>query len=246
MSFRDFVPRNGQGGVDAPDGGAEYSTPPQQLKKNTLRRAMSGGSNINHMFMSSSNNGGGGGTPNHSFGSTTHRPIPQCRQQHFDTIEFCRSRSESDYNTMVIQQSLMIQQREEEYAIHIMQQREENIRDIHQKIHVVNEIYKELGEVVTQQGEQIDVIEKQFQYAAENTQRGLEQIETANGKKKKQKDAGERNNNDDDERNDNDTKAKKFFVHRVISRTIKEITKALSICGGSGSLNFVDDSCCKP
>jgi hypothetical protein len=245
MSFRDFVPRNGQGGVDATDGGVEYSTPPQQLKKNTLRRAMSGGSNINHMFLTSSNNGGGG-TPNHYFGGNTHRPIPQCRQQHFDTIEFCRSRSESDYNAMIQQQSLIIQQREEDYAIHIMQQREENIRDIHQKIHVVNEIYKELGEVVTQQGEQIDVIEKQFEVAAENTQRGLEQIETANGKKKKQKDAcGERNNNDD-EGDDNDTTVKKFFVHRVISRTIKEITKALSICGGSGSLNFVDDSCCKP
>jgi hypothetical protein len=237
MSFRDIVPRNSLGdGGGGGGGGAEYATPPQQLKKNTLRRAKSGGSNINHMLMLSTNGNGTPTTNHHYHFGGTNRPIPQ---RYFDTIEFCRSRSESDY--AAIQQSLMVQQREEEYAIHIMQQREESIRDIHQKIHVVNEIYKELGEVVTQQGEQIDVIEKQFESAAEITQRGLEQIEFANGKKK-QKDACE--SNDDEEGDDN--KVKKFFIHRVISRAVKEITKALSNCGGSGSLNFVDDSCCKP
>ena len=103
MSFRDFVPRNSQGD-DATGGEAEYRTPPQHVKRNTLRRAMSGGSN-NHMMMMTSNNGG---TPTTNHFNFSGHP------QRFDTIEFCRSRSESDY---AIQQSMMVQQREEEIYI---------------------------------------------------------------------------------------------------------------------------------
>ena len=104
MSFRDFLPRNRLSN-DGGGGGVEYRTPPQQLKKNTLRRAMSGGSN-----MMNSN-----GTPTNNYFS---RPIPQ----RFDTIEFCRSRSDSDYAVIL---SMMVQKREEEYALHVLQQREE-------------------------------------------------------------------------------------------------------------------------
>jgi hypothetical protein len=163
--------------------------------------------------------------------------------QRFQSIEFCRSKSESDYGAHAVHQSLMVQQREEEYAIQVMQQREEELRDIHRKMHAVNEIYKDLGEVVGQQQEQIDEIENKFGEAAESTRRGLEQIEQANSKKReRRKDRGEVEGEDGDGGPD---KATKFFVFRYLSKTVSEISKLLSVCG-SGSVDLVDDRCCKP
>lgn len=158
--------------------------------------------------------------------------------QRFESIEFCRSKSESDY----VVQSLIVQQREEEYAIQVMEQREEELRDIHRKMHVVNEIYKELGEVVEQQQDQIDQIEVEFEGAAESTRRGLEQIEKANKKRERRKDERDGEGGD----GDGPDKAKQFFLFRYLSKTASEISKLLSVCGGSGSINFVDDGCCKP
>ena len=220
MSFRDFTPRNNR------HGGAEFdraanTTPPKQLNTNSLRRATSG-SNVR--------------TSNYCSRQTM-------GAQRFQSIEFCRSKSESDYGAHAVHQSLMVQQREEEYAIQVMQQREEELRDIHRKMHAVNEIYKDLGEVVGQQQEQIDEIENKFGEAAESTRRGLEQIEQANSKKReRRKDGGEVEGEDGDGGPD---KATKFFVFRYLSKTVSEISKLLSVCG-SGSVDLVDDGCCKP
>ena len=219
MSFRDFTPRSSR------DKGPEFRTTSQQLKKNELRRATSG-SNIERNGMSAA--------PTTHHGSRT---MPQRN----DNIEFCRSRSESDY---AIVESMMVQKREDKYALQVMQQREEELSDTHRKMHVVNEIYKELGEVVVRQGVQIDEIEKQFDGAAEDTRRGLKQIQNANTRHTKRKE--EESHSEGRGGDDPDTKAKKFFLHHYFSKATKEIFKVLSICGGSGSMNFVDDRCCKP
>jgi hypothetical protein len=213
MSFRDFTSGNNRhegADVDGANNGRQYT--PQQMKKNSLRRARSG-SNMN-----------------------TNKSKPMV--QRFESIEFCRSKSESDY----VVQSLIVQQREEEYAIQVMEQREEELRDIHRKMHVVNEIYKELGEVVEQQQDQIDQIEVEFEGAAESTRRGLEQIEKANKKRERRKDERDGEGGD----GDGPDKAKQFFLFHYLSKTAAEISKLLSVCGGSGSINFVDDGCCKP
>jgi hypothetical protein len=233
MSFRDFKPRDSRGGAefDRPtaNNGRKYNTATapqkqqqqQQLKKNSLRRVTSG-SNVN----------------------TKTRSALMGGAQGFNPIEFCRSKSESDYGASAVHQSLMVQQREEEYSMRVMQQREEELRDIHRKMHVVNEIYKELGEIVGQQQEQIDEIENKFGGASESTRRGLEQIEQANSKKRerRKKDGGGIEGEDGDRGPDNATR---FFLFRYLSKTASEISKALSVCG-SGSIDLVDDRCCKP
>ena len=63
-----------------------------------------------------------------------------------------------------------------------MQQREIEIREINNKMNVVNEIYKDLGGLVESQQDDIDTIEHQFETANEVSRRALEQIRKANQK----------------------------------------------------------------
>jgi hypothetical protein len=225
MSFRDLTTRSRRdGGASelaggANNGGRQHATPQQQqhIGKSSLKRATS---------TSCANMSG-----------------PMTKER-FDTIEFCRSKSESDYHVV---QSLVVQRREEEYAIRVMQEREEELMDIHRKMHVVNEIYKELGEVVEGQQERIDEIETKFGGAAEQTRRGLEQIENANKKHERRKRDDEANGEGGGSKGGSTTnKAEKFILFRYLSKTVSEISKLLSVCGGSGSMDFVDDGCCKP
>ena len=216
MSFRDLTPRNSRHGVAelvSANNGGRQQTPQQRMRKNSLKRATST-------------------SCNKSGPMTTER---------FDNIEFCRSKSESDYHVV---QSLMVQRREEEYAVRVMQQREEELMDIHRKMHVVNEIYKELGDVVEGQQEHIDEIENKFGGAAEHTRRGLEQIENANKKHERRKEVDESRGEDDG--SGTTDKEAQFILFRYLSKTVAEISKLLSVCGGSGSIDFVDDGCCKP
>jgi len=131
---------------------------------------------------------------------------------------------------------IRVQQREEDYAIQVMREREEELRDINRKIHVVNEIYKDLGEVVDQQQEQIDVIENQFGMASDNARRGLEQLEKANAKRYKQS-----NKNDPiaDGENETETQDKcQFFFLNYMHHKISSLGKMFSVCGGSASVSY--------
>ncbi|KAL7439714.1 hypothetical protein ACHAXH_005420 [Discostella pseudostelligera] len=145
-------------------------------------------------------------------------------------------------------QSLLIQQREEEYALRTMQQREKELLDIHHKMHVVDAIYKDLGEIVGQQQEQIDTLENQFERAEDSTRRGLEQLEKANKKydRRKQKKG---NGGGDDAGNEDDAgpdKKDPFFLFAYLSKKASEITRLISVCGGSGSVDYVHGECCNP
>ena len=141
---------------------------------------------------------------------------------------------------------LQVQQREEEYAIQVMREREEELKDINRKMHVVNEIYKDLGEVVDQQQEQIDEIEDQFGNAAHDTERGLDQLERANKK---------HNNRQNDNSNEEQTedpglqKPGQYFsldyLRRGATQAAGEIAAKISAAGkivtlcGSGSASYV-------
>lgn len=115
-----------------------------------------------------------------------------------------------------------------------MRQREEELRDIHRKMHTVNEIYKDLGEVVDQQQEQIDLVDDQFGEAAEATRRGLEHIEKANSKTLG---AGLKRDESDEVGSD---KRKQFVLLHFLSKSVSEIAKIVSACTGSGSASYVD------
>ena len=197
----------------------------------------------------SNNNGQRQPSPlqNRSTSASNNRPIPM---QHFDSLQYSRSKSDSTYQNHFSpsyidniglnndESSLLIQQREEEYAMQVMQEREGELKDIHYKMNVVNEIYKDLGEVVSTQGEQIDQLETQFGRAAESTRKGCEQISKANIKasKKVGKKGGE------EEGTSSSDKRQQFFLFRYLQKSANEISKLVSVCGGSGSANYVDES----
>ena len=197
----------------------------------------------------SNNNGQRQPSPlqNRSTSASNNRPIPM---QHFDSLQYSRSKSDSTYQNhfspsyidnigLNNDESRLIQQREEEYAMQVMQEREGELKDIHHKMNVVNEIYKDLGEVVSTQGEQIDQLETQFGRAAESTRKGCEQISKANIKasKKVGKKGGE-----EEEGTSSSDKRQQFFLFRYLQKSANEISKLVSVCGGSGSANYVDES----
>ena len=79
------------------------------------------------------------------------------------------------------QQQLLLQQ-EDRLQEEIMREREEEIRNINRGMHTVNEIYKDLAHIVSQQQQDIDTIETQMDQAHTSAQQGLQQVEKANEK----------------------------------------------------------------
>jgi hypothetical protein len=79
------------------------------------------------------------------------------------------------------QQQLLLQQ-EDRLQVEIMREREEEIRNINKGMHTVNEIYKDLAHIVSQQQHDIDTIETQMDQAHTSAQQGLQQVEKANEK----------------------------------------------------------------
>ncbi|KAL7519645.1 hypothetical protein ACHAWX_004403 [Stephanocyclus meneghinianus] len=150
--------------------------------------------------------------------------------------------SHSKFNSHITSQDetslhqIRVQQREEDYAIQVMREREEELRDINRKIHVVNEIYKDLGEVVDQQQEQIDVIEDKFGMASDNARRGLEQLERANANLNKQ---SKKNDPIVDGESEMETQDKcQFFLLKYMQHKISSLGKMLSVCGGSATVSY--------
>ncbi|KAL7526329.1 hypothetical protein ACHAWF_001728 [Thalassiosira exigua] len=116
-----------------------------------------------------------------------------------------------------------------------MREREEELRDINRKMHVVNQIYKDLGEVVDEQQDQIDEVENQFGGAADATRRGLEQLEKANKTHRKVAEADADNNNAE-----GPGKWDRFFLFQYITKSANELSKLISVCGGAGSADYVE------
>ena len=58
-----------------------------------------------------------------------------------------------------------------------MREREEETKKINSKLHVVDEIYDELGRLVSDQQEKIDLIEDRIRYARAASELGLEHLE---------------------------------------------------------------------
>jgi t-SNARE complex subunit (syntaxin) len=78
------------------------------------------------------------------------------------------------------QQQLQIQ--EDRLHEEIMREREEEIKNINRGMHTVNEIYKDLAHLVSQQQYDIDNIETQMEDSRNNAEHGLQQVEKANEK----------------------------------------------------------------
>ena len=148
-----------------------------------------------------------------------------------------QSDSHQLYNTINGGQHLQLsQQREEDYALQAMREREQELLDINHKMNVVNEIYKDLGQVVDGQQEQIDGIENQFGVASSNAQRGLEWLEKANAKGRKK---GIETKQDGEEGKETRRQDEcQFFLLKYIQNKMSSIRKIVSVCGGSASTSY--------
>ena len=89
---------------------------------------------------------------------------------------------ENDAVLRQYQQQQLVLQQEDRLQEEIMREREEEIRNINRGMHTVNEIYKDLAHIVSQQQNDIDMIETQMDQAHTSAQQGLQQVEKANEK----------------------------------------------------------------
>jgi len=229
MSFRDFSPKQPSGG-----GGSGSRTPPRTQNNNSpFKRSSSNNTNNNkqrnpdldslqYSRSKSDSTYQNNFSPNYEENiGITFEPSSQ---------QYDSTPSQQPQQQMTIQQSPSIQRREDEYALQVMQQREGEIRTIQQKMNVVNEIYKDLGQVVDEQGEQINNVEDTFNRSNQNTKKGLEQLTKANAKGNK------KNANDDgSEEGDSNDKRKQFFLFKYIQKSANEISKMVSVCTGGSN-----------
>ena len=228
MSFRDFSPKQ-------PSGGSGSRTPPRTQNNNSpFKRSSSNNTNnkqrnpdLDSLQYSRSKSDS---TYQNNFSPNYEENIGITFEPSSHQYEGRSTPSQqSQQQQMTIQQSPSIQRREDEYALQVMQQREGEIRTIQQKMNVVNEIYKDLGQVVDEQGTQINNVEDTFNRSNLNTQKGLEQLSKANTKgNKKGKDGGE----GEEESND---KRKQFFLFKYIQKSANEISKMVSVCTGGSN-----------
>eukprot|EP00591_Stephanopyxis_turris_P005283 CAMPEP_0195521790 /NCGR_PEP_ID=MMETSP0794_2-20130614/19352_1 /TAXON_ID=515487 /ORGANISM="Stephanopyxis turris, Strain CCMP 815" /LENGTH=260 /DNA_ID=CAMNT_0040651411 /DNA_START=65 /DNA_END=847 /DNA_ORIENTATION=+ len=84
------------------------------------------------------------------------------------------------------QLQMQLQQEEDAVNLQIMREREEEIRNINQGMHTVNEIYKDLAYLVEQQQEDVDKVEVHMENANASAQAGLTHVEKANENAQKQ------------------------------------------------------------
>lgn len=83
-------------------------------------------------------------------------------------------RDDGGYRTVAVMQN------EEEYSKEVMLKREAEIQQITEKMNAVNEIYKDLGNIVTEQQDLIDAVENMVDESDQNAAYGLDQLERAN------------------------------------------------------------------
>jgi len=79
-------------------------------------------------------------------------------------------------------QRLQMQLQDDRVTEEIMREREEEVRKINQGMHQVNEIYKDLANIVSYQQDQVDEVETHMEKANKNAESGLKQIEKARAK----------------------------------------------------------------
>jgi t-SNARE complex subunit (syntaxin) len=79
-------------------------------------------------------------------------------------------------------EQLQMQLRDDRIVEEIMREREEEVRNINKGMHQVNEIYKDLADLVSFQQDQVDEVEITMEQANKNAESGLKQIEKAHAK----------------------------------------------------------------
>lgn len=69
--------------------------------------------------------------------------------------------------------------REEDYNVRVMQEREEEILEINHKMHTVNEIYKDLADIIDEQQDLIDNVDNSIELANADVKEGTANVNEA-------------------------------------------------------------------
>lgn len=85
--------------------------------------------------------------------------------------------SRQQQEQMVLGQLRVVDEREIDTAI--MEERDEAIRAVHQNVTVLNSLFKDMAQLVSEQQETIDQIESNVNSAHDNTQKGIGELEKA-------------------------------------------------------------------
>lgn len=101
---------------------------------------------------------------------------------HMRVLEEEKQRKTFEKNLEGDSTKMQMQLQDDRINEEIMRERAEEIRNINQGMHQVNEIYKDLAHIVGDQQGQVDQVEHQMENAALNAEKGLNQIEKANEK----------------------------------------------------------------
>ena len=81
-----------------------------------------------------------------------------------------------------VRMQMQVQLQGDNLAEEIMRERAEEISNINRGMSTVNQIYKDLANIVGGQQDEIDMVEDQMEHANRSANRGLTQIEKANAK----------------------------------------------------------------
>mmetsp|Transcript_24411 Transcript_24411/g.36223 ORF Transcript_24411/g.36223 Transcript_24411/m.36223 type:complete len:303 (-) Transcript_24411:227-1135(-) len=97
-------------------------------------------------------------------------------------VSMLSSKQEETIHDTYSQRNHILVSQEEDFYDRTMREREQEAKKINDKLHVVNGIYEDLGRIVSEQQEKIDMVEDNLLHSSGCAQGGLEQL-----KKKKQK-----------------------------------------------------------
>lgn len=111
-------------------------------------------------------------------------PKQQPRQQQPHTVgraQFGPSDAPGDLDVMIGSERVQLQVAMQEEAINdaILREREEEIREINQSVHKVNEIFKDLATLVDKQQNDVDQISELVEKSHQHAEKGLDQVQKA-------------------------------------------------------------------
>lgn len=95
--------------------------------------------------------------------------------------QFGRSDAPGDLDVMIGDERVQLQVAMQEEAINdaILQEREEEIREINQSVHKVNEIFRDLANLVDKQQHEVDQISELVEKSHQHAEKGLDQVQKA-------------------------------------------------------------------
>ncbi|KAJ8604302.1 hypothetical protein CTAYLR_002535 [Chrysophaeum taylorii] len=113
--------------------------------------------------------------------STRPPPPVEAEEHRVGRAQFGRSDAPGDLDVMIGDERVQLQVAMQEEAINdaILREREDEIRNINQSVHKVNEIFKDLATLVDKQQEDVEQISEHIEKSHQHAEKGLDQVQKA-------------------------------------------------------------------